>query len=58
LDGTNGGNESAIGWRIKKRYRTMRGYKRSKSTVNISHLLAWCDNYLNRDGADPALLIA
>lgn len=58
LDGTNNGSERAIGWWIKERYRTMRGYKRSKSAVNVSRLLAWCGNHLNRDGADLALLFA
>ena len=28
IDGTNNGAERAIGWWIKERYRTMRGYKR------------------------------
>ena len=28
VDGTNNGAERAIGWWIKERYRTMRGYKR------------------------------
>jgi hypothetical protein len=58
IDGTNNGCERAIGWWIKERYRTMRGYKRPKSAVNVSRLLAWCGNHLERDGADLALLIA
>jgi transposase-like protein len=58
LDGTNNGCERAIGWWIKERYRTMRGYKRRKSAVNISRLLAWCGNYLDRGGADLSLLLA
>ena len=58
LDGTNNGSERAIGWWIKERYRTMRGYKRPKSAVNVSRLLAWCGNHLNRGGADLALLFA
>ena len=58
LDGTNNGSERAIGWWIKERYRTMRGYKRRKSAVNVSRLLAWCGNHLNRGGADLSLLIA
>jgi transposase-like protein len=58
LDGTNNGSERAIGWWIKERYRTMRGYKRVKSAVNVSRLLAWCGNHLNRGGADLALLLA
>ena len=58
VDGTNNGCERAIGWWIKERYRTMRGYKRPKSAVNVSRLLAWCGNHLERGGADLALLIA
>jgi len=58
LDGTNNGSERAIGWWIKERYRTMRGYKRVKSAVNVSCLLAWCGNHLDRGGADLALLLA
>ena len=58
LDGTNNSSERAIGWWIKERYRTMRGYKRRKSAVNVSRLLAWCGNHLDRGGADLALLIA
>ena len=58
LDGTNNGSERAIGWWIKERYRTMRGYKRPKSAVNVSRLLAWCGNHLNTGGADLSLLLA
>ena len=58
IDGTNNGSERAIGWWIKERYRTMRGYKRTKSAVNVSRLLAWCGNHLDRGGADLSLLIA
>jgi transposase-like protein len=58
VDGTNNGCERAIGWWVKERYRTMRGYKRPKSAVNVSRLLAWCGNHLQRGGADLALLIA
>jgi hypothetical protein len=58
LDGTNNGSERAIGWWIKERYRTMRGYKRQKSAVNVSRLLAWCGNHLNCGGADLSLLVA
>jgi len=52
IDGTNNGCERAIGWWIKERYRTMRGYKRVKSAVNVSRLLAWCGNQLDLKGAD------
>lgn len=58
LDGTNNAAERAIGWWIKQRYRTMRGYKRPKSALNISRLLAWAGNYLGRGGADLRLVIA
>jgi hypothetical protein len=58
VDGTNNGSERAIGWWIKERYRTMRGYKRSKSAVNVSRLLAWAGNHLGTGGADLALLTA
>jgi transposase-like protein len=57
VDGTNNGCERAIGWWVKERYRTMRGYKRRKSAVNVSRLLAWCGNHLERGGADLALLV-
>ena len=58
IDGTNNGSERAIGWWIKERYRPMRGYKRPQSAVNVSRLLAWCGNHLDRGGADLASLIA
>ena len=58
VDGTNNGCERAIGWWVKERYRTMRGYKRAKSAVNVSRLLAWCGNHLERGGADLAPLVA
>jgi transposase-like protein len=58
VDGTNNGCERAIGWWVKERYRTMRGYKRHKSAVNVSRLLAWCGNHLGRGGADLATLVA
>jgi hypothetical protein len=58
VDGTNNGCERAIGWRIKERYRTMRGSKRAKSAANVSRLLVWSGNHLKQAGADLALLIA
>jgi len=58
LDGTNNASERAIGWWVKERYRTMRGYKRPTSAVNVSRLLAWCGNHLQRGGADLACLLA
>lgn len=57
IDGTNNAAERAIGWWVKERYRTMRGYKRRKSAVNVSRLLAWCGNHLHRGGADLSLLV-
>jgi hypothetical protein len=58
IDGTNNNAERAIGWWIKERYRTMRGYKRPQSAVNVSRLLAWAGNHLDNGGADLSLLIA
>ena len=55
LDGTNNACERAIGWWIKERYRTMRGYKVPENAVRVSRLLAWCGNFLNaEDGANLA----
>ncbi len=58
LDGTNNACERAIGWWIKERYRTMRGYKVPENAVRVSRLLAWCGNFLTAEhGANlPALL--
>lgn len=58
LDGTNNATERAIGWFIKERYRTMRGYKRVESAVNVSRLLAWSGNHLGKGGANLAILLA
>jgi len=41
LDGTNNSCERLIGWWIKERYRTMRGYKRTESIQNVVTLTAW-----------------
>lgn len=57
VDGTNNGSERGIGWWIKERYRTMRGYKRPQSAVNVSRLIAWCGNHLDRGGADLSLVV-
>jgi len=57
LDGTNNGCERAIGWWIKERYRSMRGYKVPANALRVSRLLAWCGNFLNGEGADLALLL-
>lgn len=40
LDGTNNAAERVIGWWIKERYRTMRGYKRDLSVLNVVMLTA------------------
>lgn len=58
LDGTNNATERSIGWRVKERYRTMRGYKRQASALNVSRLIAWAGNLLDADGADLATVIA
>lgn len=38
INATNNGSERAIGWSVKDRYRTMRGYKRQRSIPNVSTL--------------------
>ena len=58
LDGTNNACERAIGWWIKERYRTMRGYKIPENAVCVSRLLAWAGNFLGCGGANLASLIA
>jgi transposase-like protein len=57
LDGTNNADERAIGWWVKERYRTMRGYKRERSVLNVSRLIAYCGNHLS-DGLNLASLVA
>ncbi len=58
LDGTNNACERAIGWWIKERYRTMRGYKVPEHAVGVSRLLAWCGNFLNaEEGANLVELL-
>lgn len=57
LDGTNNACERAIGWWIKERYRSMRGYKVPANALRISRFLAWCGNYLNNGGANLATLL-
>ena len=57
LDGTNNTNERAIGRWVKERYRSMRGYKREKSVLNVSRLIAFCGNHLAK-GLDLASIIA
>jgi hypothetical protein len=41
IDATNNAAERAIGWAVKERYRTMRGYKREQSIQNVTGLTAW-----------------
>jgi transposase-like protein len=48
LDGTNNHCERAIGWWIKERYRSMRGYKQTQSALGISRLIALAGNHLAR----------
>jgi hypothetical protein len=46
IDGTNNDCERAIGWWIKERYRSMRGYKQEQSALGISRLIAFAGNNL------------
>jgi hypothetical protein len=57
LDGTNNATERAIGWWVKERDRTMRGYKRKESVLNVSRLVAWAGNGLDGGGVDLALVV-
>jgi transposase-like protein len=57
LDGTNNADERAIGWWVKERYRTMRGYKREQSVLNVSRLIAFCGNHLSQ-GLELASIMA
>jgi transposase-like protein len=41
INATNNASERAIGWSVKERYRTMRGYKRKGSILNVTALTAW-----------------
>jgi transposase-like protein len=41
VDETNNVTERNIGWNIKDRYRTMRGYKREESIINVALLTSW-----------------
>jgi len=47
IDGSNNACERAIGWWIKERYRTMRGYKREASALGVSRLMALAGNHLD-----------
>jgi hypothetical protein len=57
LDGTNNDTERSIGWWVKERYRSMRGYKREQSALNVSRLIAYAGNHLAR-GLNLACLMA
>ncbi len=57
LDGTNNATERAIGWWVKERYRTMRGYQRRESVLNVSRLIAWMGGKLNAGGANLAVVV-
>jgi transposase-like protein len=57
LDGTNNACERAIGWWVKERYRSMRGYKRPESVLNVSRLIAAMGNALDGPGFDLAEVI-
>ena len=47
IDGTNNHCERAIGWWIKERYRSMRGYNREQSALGMSRLIALAGNNLS-----------
>ena len=48
IDGTNNNCERSIGWWIKERYRSMRGYKCEQSALNVSRLIAFAGSRLSR----------
>jgi transposase-like protein len=58
LDGTNNACERAIGWWVKERYRSMRGYKREASVLNVSRLIMAMGNALTGPGFALAEVIA
>jgi hypothetical protein len=58
LDGTNNACERAIGWWIKERYRSMRGYKRAQSVLHVSRLIAAMGNALDGPGFALAEVVA
>jgi hypothetical protein len=58
LDGTNNACERAIGWWVKERYRTMRGYKRETSLLHVSRLIAAMGNALGGPGFALAEVIS
>jgi hypothetical protein len=50
VDGTNNACERAIGWWVKERYRSMRGYKRPASVLHVSRLIAVMGHALEGPG--------
>lgn len=58
LDGTNNACERAIGWWVKERYRSMRGYKRPASVLHVSRLIAAMGNALDGPGFALAEVVA
>lgn len=48
VDGTNNHCERAIGWWIKERYRSIRGYKQEQAALGVSRLIAFAGNHLSR----------
>ena len=58
LDGTNNACERAIGWWVKERYRSMRGFKRPQSVLTVSRLIAAMGNALDGPGFALAEVIA
>ena len=57
LDGTNNDCERSIGWWVKERYRSMRGYKQEQAALNVSRLIAFAGNHSSR-GLNLSSLIA
>jgi hypothetical protein len=58
LDGTNNACERVIGWWVKERSRSMRGYKRPLSVLHVSRLIAAMGNALGGPGFALAEVIA
>jgi hypothetical protein len=57
VDGTNNACERAIGWWVKERSRSMRGYKRPLSVLHVSRLIAAMGNALDGPGFPLATVI-
>ena len=53
ISATNNGSERAIGWTVKERYRTMRGYKRQESILNVTALAGWLREQRVGDDMSP-----